>query len=394
VPVSVFYSSQEWTVANSAAENTDISLLYVEDDIQTREILCTMLRHRFPRMQITVAENGEVGLETYRQHPHDLIITDINMPLINGIRMSELIRELNPNVEIIALTAYSDTQFLMQAIEAGISHYILKPVDFDRVYVAIERAMHKIVLEKEVNEQNRLIRELNTELAARAEELALANKDLEMFNYSVAHDLRTPMVAISGFAQLLWVRNHKILDAESLEHIRVIESEIKRMNDQIRALLNFSLHTTKSIDKKWTDFSTIIHEICANLQLADPGRTVTFTIGDGIGGFADPVLIRVVLENLLGNAWKYTATREQAVIEFGTLNSDEEMVYFLRDNGVGFDNQKTDNIFGMFQRLHSDEEFDGFGIGMATASRIIQRHGGRIWAEGEPDKGASFYFSL
>jgi light-regulated signal transduction histidine kinase (bacteriophytochrome) len=167
-----------------------------------------------------------------------------------------------------------------------------------------------------------------------------------------------------------------------------------RMNRLIGALLKFSHMGHVELSREMVDLGAVAHEVAAELKLSAPERQVDFRIANGIAANADANMMRVVLNNLLGNAWKYTGKREEAVIEFGATEIDSQPVYFVRDNGAGFDNANVDKLFVAFQRLPGAEEFRGFGIGLTTVERIIRRHGGKIWAEGEPDKGATFWFTL
>lgn len=380
----------------TAAENpvNGITVLYVEDESEARRLLSTVLGHRYPHLRIVMAEDGESGLALFAQDHPEIVITDINMPGLDGLTMAARIRTLRPNTEIVALTAHSDTPYLLQAIELGITHYILKPVDFERVFAALDKALDRIRLEREIVKQNDLIRTLNVELGQKAAELKVANQDLESFNYSVAHDLRSPMVVIGGFAQLLLERHAAVLDKPCKEYLQVIYSQIQHLDHMITALLKFTGHTRKSLEKEWTDLSSLANEIKCNLMLQEPRRQVTFTVAEGVRGYSDPALVRIVLENLLANAWKYSAKNDTARIEFGVHEHEDELVYFVRDNGAGFAQEEASRLFKPFQRLKCNREVEGFGIGLATAHRIIQRHGGRIWAEGEQGRGATFFFTL
>lgn len=380
------------TVAET--EDDRISLLYVEDEADTRNLLSEIIGRRYPDFRILVAENGEVGIRTFIQHCPEIVITDLNMPVTDGISMAAQIKAENPHVEIIALTAHSSTQHLLKAIEIGISHYILKPIDVDQIFSVIDRAATIIRSERAIKRQNDLIRCLNAELAQKAADLEMANRELESFNYTVAHDLRSPMVAISGFAQVLLALHASNLNSEGKKYLSIINSEILRMSNLIGALLSFSMNSRKRVEKRWTDLSRIAHETKENLLMQKPESRVTFSITEGVNGYCDPELLRIVLENLLGNALKYSTKNKNARIEFGVVNSEEDLVYFVRDNGVGFDQQEAERLFLPFQRLENDDEIHGFGIGLATAYRIIDRHGGRIWAESEKGKGAVFYFTL
>jgi signal transduction histidine kinase len=234
----------------------------------------------------------------------------------------------------------------------------------------------------------------NEKLQAHTAELEAVNIELEAFNYSVAHDLRQPLNTISLSCQALKLICGDRLDEQCLGFIDCCDKGTLSMNRLIEALLRFSQmgHVEPSRDK--VDLSALAQEVVTSLKQTEPDRQVDFRIAAGIAVTADANLLRSVLENLLGNAWKYTGKRQEAVIEFGAEEIDGKTVYFVRDNGAGFDNADTEKLFLPFQRLPGTEEFRGFGIGLATVERIIRRHGGRMCAEGEPGKGATFYFTL
>jgi len=238
------------------------------------------------------------------------------------------------------------------------------------------------------------IKRLNTDLTARAVDLEYANRELEAFNYTVAHDLRNPLNVISSYCQVFKELCGDKLDEQCMHYIQETYDGTLRMNRLIEALLDFSRLAHAETHWETVDLSAMAHDVAAELKQAESERCVTFLIADGISADGDAALLRVVLANLLDNAWKYTATREDAVIEFGAKEIDGKPVYFVRDNGAGFDNAAAEKIFAPFQRLPGAEECRGFGIGLATVERIIRRHGGRVCAEGEPGKGATFYFTV
>ncbi|MBT0653056.1 PAS domain S-box protein [Geomobilimonas luticola] len=238
------------------------------------------------------------------------------------------------------------------------------------------------------------IEKLNTDLMARAMELENANREMETFSYSVSHDLRKPLTVISGYCQVIREVCGDHLKEECLGYLQEVQSGAVRMNELIDALLKLSCLTRSELHRETVDLSSIAHTVAAELTLTAPDRRVTFRIADGISVNGDAKLLRVVLENLFGNAWKYTANREEAVIELGVIDIDGTAACFVRDNGTGFNMADAEKLFLPFQRLPGAGEFKGHGIGLATVERIIRRHGGRIWAEGEPDKGATFWFAL
>lgn len=226
-------------------------------------------------------------------------------------------------------------------------------------------------------------------------QLALANKELDAFSYSVSHDLRAPLRSMDGFSQALLEDYADKVDAEGKDHLQRIRGAAQRMADLIEAMLTLSRVTRSELHRTSLDLSALARGIAAELQQFGPERQAEWVIQDGLAADGDPRLVRAVLENLLGNAWKFTAARAPARIEFGVWpGSDGRPTYFVRDNGAGFDMAYVDKLFGSFQRLHTQAEYGGTGIGLATVQRIIHRHGGRIWAEGAPDQGATFYFTL
>lgn len=228
----------------------------------------------------------------------------------------------------------------------------------------------------------------------RSRQLVAAIQELESFSYSVSHDLRSPLRSINGFSLMLQEEYADRLDKTGLDYLDRVRAASKRMGLLIDNLLDLSRINRAPLNLQPVSLSALVHEVFADLMLAQPDRQVRSEIQENVVVHGDKTLLCSALENLVGNAWKYTSVREQAYIEFGLMLQDNEEVYFVRDNGVGFDMQYADKLFGAFQRLHSSDEFEGAGIGLATVQRIIHRHGGRVWAEAEPDKGATFYFTL
>ncbi|SNB46266.1 PAS domain-containing protein [Geobacter sp. DSM 9736] len=219
-----------------------------------------------------------------------------------------------------------------------------------------------------------------------------ANQELEAFNYSVAHDLRKPLAVISGYAQIMKQACGDRLQEKCSTYLQSIYDSTLNMNRIIDALLNFANATRFQIHRRTTDLSALAKEVAAELAFAEPDRRVSITIQPGMKAEIDPDLMRVVLGNIIGNAWKFTGKEAEAVIEVGTSDMDGTTAYFVRDNGVGFDQSEAERLFDPFYRLEGG--VGGLGIGLATVERIISRHGGRIWAEGEPGKGATFYFTI
>ncbi|KAB0663540.1 response regulator [Oryzomonas japonica] len=493
-----------------------VSVLYVEDEQSARDILGSVFESKYRFTRLDVAENGEQGLALFKQHHHDIVITDISMPVMDGVEMAASIRDIAPETAIIVLTAHSGTRYLLDSIELGINNYVLKPVNYEKLFAAIDKNITMISLKRKVASQHRFIcklsraveqspstvlitdergeieyanpkffeltgyspdevmgknprilksgdmspafydalwrtitsgkewygeflnrkkngelywesaaispvidetgaitnyvavkeditarkraeekiEALNAALADRARELESANADLEAFNYTVSHDLRNPLTIISSYSQLLLDKCGASLDEQGEKIVGIISHKAKQMEDLLSALIVFSKLSQQVVDKETVDLTAIASGIREELHMKEPDRQTGFCIQEGVSCRADKHLMHIVLSNLMGNAWKYTALKDEPQIEFGMATTDGKPVYFVRDNGVGFAMDKADRIFGTFQRLHTDGNFEGFGIGLATVQRIINKHQGRIWAEGKPGKGATFFFSF
>lgn len=242
--------------------------------------------------------------------------------------------------------------------------------------------------------QIRAREEKEHELLHRTAELEAALEELESFSYSVSHDLRGPLRAIDGFSHALTEDYGKALDATALDYIYRTRAAAQRMGVLIDDLLTLSRMTRRDVAIENVDLSAMAHEALARISESEPGRAVELVVAENVRTQGDPGLLAIVLDNLLQNAWKYTARTSNPRIEFGARQQGGGTVYFVKDNGAGFDMQYCNKLFRPFQRLHAPQEFSGSGIGLATVARIIQRHGGRIWAEGETGKGATFSFTL
>lgn len=257
--------------------------------------------------------------------------------------------------------------------------------------VLVSSAIRDITKRKKVEQ---VLEAQRSELARSNAELMAANQELEAFSYSVSHDLRAPLRTIDGFSLALLEDYSESLDDEGKDCLQRVRTATQRMGILIDDLLGLSRVTRTEIRPQQVILSAVVRSIATELQTAQPGRHAVFQIEDSIEEIADPHLIRIALENLLGNAWKFTSKRSLAQIEFGRTQRNGTSTYFVRDNGAGFEPAHASRLFGAFQRLHDNREFPGTGVGLATVQRIILRHGGRIWGEGAVDKGASFYFTL
>ncbi len=250
----------------------------------------------------------------------------------------------------------------------------------------------------EIKQAEEEIRLLNTELERRVilrtAELEAANRELESFAYSVSHDLRAPLRSIDGYSKLLMEDYVGSLDEQSKEYLHNVRIAAQRMSQIIEDILNLSRVTRAEMTRVTVDLSHMAREVLGDLHKRQPERQVVAELHDPLTTEGDPNLLYLLLQNLVGNAWKFTSKRSQAYIELGVIRQEGQKIYFISDNGAGFDMRYVSKLFLPFQRLHQQDEYEGTGIGLATVQRIVQRHGGRVWAEGQVDQGATFYFTL
>ncbi len=260
--------------------------------------------------------------------------------------------------------------------------------DVEELSVAFVETLNRRRAEKKINE-------LNEELKRHVRQVEAANKELEAFSYSVSHDLRAPLRHVTGFVELLNKHDQGALDEKSRHYLRVISEAAQKMGILIDDILAFSRTGRAEVMKTRIDFNLLVPEVIEELKEETEGREVVWEIAPLPVVEGDAAMLRQVWANLISNALKYTRPRPQAKIEIGAISDDPtETLFCIKDNGVGFDMKYVDKLFGLFQRLHDAEEFAGTGVGLANVQRIIHRHGGRVWAEGAVDQGASFRFSL
>ncbi|MFN8383160.1 MAG: PAS domain S-box protein [Anaerolineales bacterium] len=255
----------------------------------------------------------------------------------------------------------------------------------------VSAAIRDITDRKQAEED---IQKLNQDLKQRAAQLEAANKELESFSYSVSHDLRAPLRSIDGFSHILIEDYGRQLPPEGINYLERVRAAAKRMAELIDDLLNLARVTRSPLQPKLTNLSNIVENISNEMKEQNPERDVALSITPDLMVQGDPHLLHIALENLVSNAWKFTSKKDHAMIEFGQQSKNKERTFYLRDNGTGFDMAYVNKLFGVFQRLHSISEFPGTGVGLATVHRIITIHGGRIWAEAEEGKGATFFFTL
>lgn len=284
------------------------------------------------------------------------------------------------------MTGQGTIDTAVKAMKAGAVDYILKPFKLSAILPVLSRALAIRRLRAENLELQRCVRK-------HAAELEEANKELEAFSYSVSHDLRAPLRAVDGFTGMVLARYSDQMPADARRLLLQVESSAKRMGQLIEDLLRFSRLSRQTLSKSRVNISEMVNGIVQELRNEAGDREIETRIGELPAITGDPSLMRQVFVNLLSNAFKFTR-KTNAVIEIGCDTSDAENVFFVRDNGAGFDMAYASRLFGVFQRLHTQDQFEGTGVGLSIVQRIVQRHGGRIWAQSEVGKGAAFYVAL
>lgn len=263
------------------------------------------------------------------------------------------------------------------------------------VHASLETIRNLLMAKQSNDEELRVLtQQVELLLTEQAERLQTTNRNLEAFNYSAAHDLFAPLRRITGYTCLLQEQCVGKLDQEEMDYLNRISKSTQHMNDLITALLQLSQSTYQNLKRDLVNLSEVVADTANELSQSTSDRRVDFVIQPGIRVFGDSNLLEIAMKNLLTNAWKFTCRRDPAQIEFGACEQTADHTCYVRDNGVGFDMSNLEQMFHAFQRLHSSKDFPGNGIGLTTVQRIINRHGGEIWAEGEVNKGATFYFTL
>jgi signal transduction histidine kinase len=384
--------AQRLTSTRPASTETRVDILLVDDDATKRFAMKAILA---PLGQNVVeAASGPDALRQLLKQDFAVILLDVRMPGMDGFEAAQLIRqrprsELTP---IIFVTALDRAETDMgRGYDLGAVDFVFAPV-----VPAIMRAKVTVFVElyKAQQELRRYRTQLERLVQERTTALTAINRELEAFSYSVSHDLRAPLLSFNGLNRMLLDDYGDALDPRAKDYLQRMRLASERMTSVFDGLQTLFRLTSGEIHREPCDISAMADEVVNEMRAANPSRKVEMEIASGMTASADPRLARILLTNLISNAFKFTSKEPVARIEVGTEIVDGDTRLFVRDNGVGFDMIYAHKLFGAFQRLHSQSEFPGAGIGLATVRRIVNRHGGRAWAEGAVGEGATFYFVL
>jgi two-component system sensor histidine kinase/response regulator len=360
-------------------------LLIVDDEEALLKALCDTLRDQ--GYETTGFASGRAALAALQNAKFDLLLADLMMPEMDGIALLQASLERDPELVGIIMTGEGTITTAVDAMKTGALDYILKPFKLSAILPVLSRglAMRRLRLENA---------ELGQRLREHAAELEAANRDLEAFSFSVSHDLRAPLRAMDTYCDIIEEELGDKLGESGMRMFRVVRDGSLRMGRLIEDLLAFARLGRQPLLKQPVSVSALVHEAVDDLRKEQIQRKIEVRVEDLPDCLGDRALLKQVFVNLLSNAFKFTRKREEALVEVGCVRRGGVGTYFIRDNGAGFDMRRADKLFEAFHRLHGAREFEGTGVGLSIVHRVIRKHGGRIWAEAEVDKGATFYFTL
>ncbi|HYG49510.1 MAG TPA: response regulator [Flavobacteriales bacterium] len=361
--------------------NTRPKILIVDDRPENLVALRTVLKDL--DIELVETTSGNEALKATLHHNFALALLDIQMPEMDGYELAGILREEEKtmNMPFIFISAvYTDNLNVFKGYEKGAFSFITKPFQ-------PEILINKVKFFIDKHQQELALVQLNSDLKSK-------NEELEAFSYSVSHDLKAPLRSINSYSAILREDYSEVLDAEGNRILNSVIENALKMNKLIDSLLEFSLMGRKEIKKTTVDMNQLLTHVVDEFKNQPAIDNLDWSIAELPAAKGDGALLNQVFVNLISNAVKYSSKKENARIEIGARNGQSENIYFVKDNGVGFNMEYKNKLFGVFQRLHSTNEFQGIGIGLAIVQRVITRHGGQVWAEGEVDKGATFYFSL
>jgi hypothetical protein len=367
-------------------------LLVVDDEVAQVQALCHTLEDE--GYSVKGFTGAPAALAELRSGAFDIVLTDLTMPGMDGITFLNAAREIDPGLAGIVMTGHGTIATAVEAMKAGALDYILKPFDLRVILRVLARTQAMLRLRRENAALLERLSLRTVELETANRELEVANRELEAFSDSVSHDLRAPLRTIDGLLRVVQEDFGAGIPPEAGRHLDTISGQASRMSELIEDLLRLSRLRREPLQKQPVDMLGLVQQVAGELRAGEATREVDIRIGELPPAQADLSLLRQVWVNLVANALKFTRRREHAVIEIAGEARAEHKLYSIRDNGAGFDPRRAERLFGIFQRLHAAKDFEGTGVGLSIARRIVERHGGSIWAEGEPDRGAAFHFTL
>ncbi|MBF0410385.1 MAG: response regulator [Candidatus Riflebacteria bacterium] len=347
-------------------------ILIIDDSPSNIQIMAELLKNDY---EIVFATNGQKGIDIAVQDHPDLIILDVVMPGMNGFEVCTILKQnkVTKSIPVIFVTALDEAINETRGLETGAIDYINKPINADILKMRVKN---------------------HIELQMTRRELEAKNKELEWFCFAVSHDLRAPLRRIKTFSQMVVEDCKEKLDETEKSNLLKVSSGCTHMENLIGNLLRFSFISSSELNRSVFSLSKMAEEICNVLKENTENGRFEIDIFPEMNVNGDSELLKVLMTNLLSNAWKFTAKKEKRIIQVGFKEDNNGKVYFVKDNGAGFDMNFYDKMFSVFQRLHAATDFDGNGLGLFISRRIIQKHGGKIWAEGTINAGATFFFCL
>jgi signal transduction histidine kinase len=377
-----------------------IEILLVEDNAGDVRLVQEMLAETGAvPYSLAIANSLRSALTRLRAGGIDVLLLDLGLPDSSGASTFSAVHAQIPTLPIIVLTGFGDPSVALTVVQQGAQDFLVKgQVDGNLIWRTIRYAMERQRGRRELVLSETRVRQLNESLerrvADRTAELASANRELETFTYSVSHDLRAPLRQIDGFSRILLEHAGPALDSKSQHYLRRIQEGTQHMGRLVDDLLGLAQLGRQDVHTRATPLDAVVKDALDEVRADWGDRKIQWAIGGLPTVECDPGLMKIVFTNLLSNAIKYTRLRELAVIQVASTESHGRCTIFVRDNGVGFNMKYADKLFGVFQRLHRADQFEGSGVGLATVQRIIHKHGGQIWAEAEPNQGATFFFTL
>ncbi|MGB3533094.1 MAG: ATP-binding protein [Microcoleaceae cyanobacterium] len=383
-------------MAKLMMKNYLINVLLVEDNSYDACLIQERLKKSHTtQFKITHVASLNKAIEYLPLNFFDIILLDLSLPDSEGLETLVAIEQQANHIPIIVLTGLNDDELALEAVRQGAQDYLRKGLIISEVLIhALRSAIERKRTQEKLKQQKKQLEIANQILKQRTQKLEALNAELEAFSYTVSHDLRSPLISIDGYSCFLEQQCSSDLDPRGKRYIRYIRRATQRMNQLIEDLLMLSRVQKSMLSITAVNLSQMIIAISRELQQQNPSDIVHFKVTPDIIAYGDRRLLRIALENLMSNAWKYSVQQIKPEIEFSIQSSTPQTIYFIRDNGTGFNMNQADQLFRPFQRLHSSSEYPGTGIGLATVQRVIHRHQGQIWAKAVKGKGATFFFTL